>query len=356
MLNSDSPCTTEPTKAMSWDSRSQDALVFSDSGRGGPACYNGMRGSRNGPSRLPRLFTTRLVCAAISVAVLGAAVTAQPSSALPPSTPSSRAATPQKETPSSAPDSKPPSSRAVAPQKETPSSALSPKPPSSRAATPPDARNPGDPVSETQERIAALEAMLSKAPNVGSQWLQLGAAYLRRAFETGDPALYPLAQRSLQRANQLLGPTPEVLSAQTSLALARHEFVDAQALSTQLLKLRPLSVEGRIARFDAIVELGNYADASTLIEDLVDQRAGLTTLARLSYIKQLLGDSVGAEMAMRAAVGAAPKESFDRAVALGYLGDVLMENGKILAASRSYSEALRIAPSLYSCFENSFIL
>ena len=198
----------------------------------------------------------------------------------------------------------------------------------------------------TTDRIAALEALLVRNPSDGNEWLNLGSAYLRRAFETGDPAQYPLAQRSLLRAVQLLGTSPDVLSAQTTLALARHQFVDAQTLSTQLLKQRPLSVEGRIARFDAIVELGKYDQALALIEELVDQRASLSTMARLSYIKQLLGDSTGSEMAMRAAVGAAPKDSFDRGVALGYLGDVLMENGKLASASVAYRSALNVAPSL----------
>ena len=207
-------------------------------------------------------------------------------------------------------------------------------------------RNRSDTAGSTGERIAALEALLSKDPKAGTRWLQLGSVYLRRAFETGDPALYPLAQRSLSRANQLLGSIPEVLSEQTTLALARHQFEEARVVNLLLLKQRPLSVEGRVARFDVVVELGSYAEAQTLIEELVDQKVGTATLARLSYIKQLLGDSAGSEEAMRSAVGAAPKNSFDRAVALGYLGDILLENGKLDASSRAYENALLIAPTL----------
>jgi tetratricopeptide (TPR) repeat protein len=196
------------------------------------------------------------------------------------------------------------------------------------------------------QRIIALEAAVAKDPKAGPQWLELGSTYLRRAFETGDPSYYPLAERSLGRAKKILHSTPEVLGAQASLALARHQFFEARALSAQLLAQRPLSVEGQIARFDAIIELGSYTEAFRLIEELVDQKAGLSTLARLSYIQQLLGDRVGAELSMRAAVGAAPEDSFDRAVALGYLGDLLMENGKLDAASRTYLRALMIAPEL----------
>ena len=198
----------------------------------------------------------------------------------------------------------------------------------------------------TSARIVALEAAVKTAPEDGRSWLSLGSAYVRRAFETADPAFYPRADAALVRAEKSLGRSAEVVAAQASLALARHRFRDAQALASSLVAMRPSGLDGRIALFDANIELGQYNDAADEIQTLVEQRPNVATLSRLSYSRQLSGDLRSAEVTMREAASAAPPASFDRAVALGYLGDVLLEGGRLDAASRAYDDALRIDPTV----------
>ncbi len=195
---------------------------------------------------------------------------------------------------------------------------------------------------ETVARIASLESAVRSTPSDPATWLQLGRAYVRRAFETADPAFYPRAELSLQKAEKMLGRSPDVLSAQANLALARHRFTDAHRLAASIVKSRPSSVEGQLALFDATIELGRYNEANDQILSLVSQRPTVATLSRLSYSRQLRGDLRGAEVAMREAVSAAAPASFDRAVAVGYLGDILLESGRLDAASRAYDDALRI--------------
>ena len=197
----------------------------------------------------------------------------------------------------------------------------------------------------TTDRITRLESATRANPNAGEQWRQLGAAYVRRAFETADPAFYPLAESALKRAEKQLGSTPEVLVTKATLALARHRFQDARSLATEVLRQRPDALDGRIALFDADVELGNYERAFDQIDSLVDERPNVATLSRLSYRRQLTGDLLGAEITMRQAVSAAPAESIDRAIALAYLGDVLLESGRLAAAGRTYEQSLRIEPT-----------
>ena len=206
------------------------------------------------------------------------------------------------------------------------------------AATPPiSQRN-----LTTTERIRQLEAATRSNPKAGEQWRQLGAAYVRRAFETADPAFYPLADSALRRADQLLDGSVDVLATKATLALARHRFSDAQSLAAKFVKSRPDAIEGRIALFDAQVELGRYSSAFPLIDELVAQRPNVATLSRLSYRRQLSGDLLGAEIAMRQATSAAPAGSIDQAIALGFLGDVLLESGRLDAASRVYDRSVSI--------------
>ena len=207
---------------------------------------------------------------------------------------------------------------------------------------------PSDPLvrrnSTTPERITQLEAATRATPTAGEQWRQLGAAYIRRSLETADPAFYNLADSSLRRAEKILGASPEVLVTKAALALARHRFGEAEDFAARAVRSRPEALDGRLALFDAEVELGKYDSAFRSIEALVAQRPNVATLSRLSYRLQLSGDLRGAEIAMRQATSAAPPNSIDRAIALGYLGDVLLEGGRVDAASKSYAQAIRLDP------------
>ncbi len=194
----------------------------------------------------------------------------------------------------------------------------------------------------TADRIARLERLTRSDPKNGAQWHELGTAYVRRAFETADPAFYPLAGSSLDRAQRLLGGSLEVTTTQATLALARHRFAEARSLATTVVSARPDALDARIALFDADVELGSYDTAFASIDALVAQRPNVATLSRLSYRRQLAGDLRGAEIAMRQAVSAAPAGSIDQAIALGYLGDVLFEAGRLDAAGRAYDRSARI--------------
>jgi predicted Zn-dependent protease len=201
------------------------------------------------------------------------------------------------------------------------------------------------PKPSTAQRISRLEAATRANPQAGEQWRELGTAYVRQAFEAADPAFYPLAESSLLRAEKVLGTTPAILVSKANLALARHRFTDARNLAQTVVRTQPEALAARIALFDAEVELGNYEVAFRAIDELVAQRPNVATLSRLSYRRQLNGDLMGAEIAMRQAVSAAPPESIDRAVALGYLGDVLLEAGRLAAASRSYDQSARLDPA-----------
>lgn len=196
----------------------------------------------------------------------------------------------------------------------------------------------------SEQQLAAAEQKSRNTPTNGAVWKDLGLAYIRRAYETADPAFYPLAATALDRAGTLLKNSADLLAARASLALARHQFANAKTLATSALALQPNSFAASIALVDATVELGAYDDAATLVDRLIDQRPGVATLSRLSYLRQLQGDMLGAETAMRSAVAAASDGSLDRSVTLAYLGEILLERGKGEAATRAFRGALTVNP------------
>lgn len=215
------------------------------------------------------------------------------------------------------------------------------KPRASTPAPPSTTRGTGT-SSPSTATVASLERKTGLSPSDGKAWNDLAAAYVRRAYETGDPSFYPAAAKALERSSRLLNNNPNVRMVRANLNLALHKFAVAQTEAAAVLRTRPNSFEARLALADATIEIGDYTSASMLVDGLVDQHPGVASLSRLSYLRQLNGDILGAETAMRAAVSAAPERSLDRAVALAYLGDVLLERGKGPAAKRAFTEALSI--------------
>ena len=196
----------------------------------------------------------------------------------------------------------------------------------------------------SDRELAALESRVRSSPSDGSAWRTLASNYVRRAYETADPSYYPMAANAIDRANSLSKGDPSVRVINANFLLALHDFGGARREANAALSVRLNDFDAKVALTDATIELGDYERAIGLVEELVDQRTGVASLSRLSYIRQLTGDIIGAEAAMRAAVSASPPGSLDRAVALSYLGDVLLERGRGDAAARAFRESLALQP------------
>ena len=202
--------------------------------------------------------------------------------------------------------------------------------------------------AQTSERTSVTVGDLERAtrakPTDGNAWVALASAYVRRAYETSDPSFYPMAANAIERSARLLKNSPRVRTVRADLALALHDFARARTEANAVLALQPGSFEARVALADATVELGDYRAAEDIISSLVEQQPGVASFSRLSYIRQLNGDLLGAETAMRSAVSAAPQQSLARAAATAYLGEILLERGKGSAAKRAFVEALELHP------------
>jgi tetratricopeptide (TPR) repeat protein len=109
--------------------------------------------------------------------------------------------------------------------------------------------------------------------------------------------------------------------------------------------MRPDDHDNYGAITDALVELGDYPAAIESAQKMVDQRPDSASYARVSYLRSLHGDGVGAVAAMRVAVQAAnPNDPEGAAWCRVHLGDELMNVGRKREAVREYDSALLIFP------------
>jgi tetratricopeptide (TPR) repeat protein len=172
----------------------------------------------------------------------------------------------------------------------------------------------------------------------------LGLAYQQRARETGDPSYYTKSEGVLRQA---LRYSPDDLVATGglgTLALSRHRFREALALGRRAVALSPSTARGYGVVGDSLVELGRYREAFAAFDRMASLKPSLSSYARVSYARELLGDIRGAAQAMRLAIDAAVGQPEALAWSHTQLGKLLWSQGRIAAAEREYRSALAVRP------------
>lgn len=196
----------------------------------------------------------------------------------------------------------------------------------------------------TAARIDRLQAGLRVNPNDARGLAELGAAYLQRARETADPTWYTKAGQALSRSATLAPDDALQLTASGLLALARHDFAGALRLGGRAHEIDPASADAMGVVVDAQVELGRYDDAAASVQQMVDLRPSLPSYARVSYVRELRGDAIGAIDAMSQAVIAGAGSADDVAYVQSLLGDLELSRGDVAAAETAYRRALQRRP------------
>jgi Flp pilus assembly protein TadD len=198
--------------------------------------------------------------------------------------------------------------------------------------------------SRTQALIEFLVGRVKADPADGDSQLTLGLTLLQRIRETADPSLYKPAEVALTAARRLLPHDPQPLVGLGGLQLGRHQFSAALATGRTALKLDPTSVGAGSIQVDALIELGRYDAAFTAADGLAARAPDLTTLARLSYSRELRGDLGGALAAMQQAASAPSLAAENTAFALSLVGHLQRLNGDPEAARSSFEHALALVP------------
>ncbi len=197
---------------------------------------------------------------------------------------------------------------------------------------------------DTEAEIAGLQGELRLRPRDVKALETLGLAYLQRVRETGDASYYPKADGVLHEA---LAARPRDLIATAGLgqlALARHQFRRGLAFGLRARAISPTTagVYGVIG--DADIELGRYPQAFAAFDRMTALKPSVASYARVSYARELLGDTAGAaramELASSAAVGAHEASAWTR-VQLGLLE---LSTGRARAAADDMRSALASFP------------
>ena len=204
--------------------------------------------------------------------------------------------------------------------------------------------------TSTGELIATLQQRLREDPEDFEANVGLANAYLQMVRETGDPTLYSKADHLLDRAGKLEPQNPELLAAQATQDLARHDFKEALEHGEQALAVAPRNARYYGIVGDAQIELGMYDDAIDSYQQMVNRRPDFASFSRVSYARELYGDPEGAIEAMEFALQAGSGVAENTAWAQAQLGNLWFNSGNLEEAARAYnlsSETLEgYAPAL----------
>jgi tetratricopeptide (TPR) repeat protein len=172
-------------------------------------------------------------------------------------------------------------------------------------------------------------ARVRRDPDDVESRVRLAQVLLQLASSTGRATEYvPEAKETLDAA---LARNPDhyyALTLQASLLNTLHQFEGARDLSERLLRRFPAHAYTHGTLIDALVELGEYDEATRVSDRLQALRPGLPAYSRASYLRELHGDTEGAIEAMRLAADAEPGGRLGRAWALLNLGNLYLGMAK----------------------------
>lgn len=193
----------------------------------------------------------------------------------------------------------------------------------------------------TERVIRNLQSALEKNPHHATQWALLGAAYMQRVRENGDPSNYARAEQAFHKALALDNNNFHAVSGMGGLKLAQHQFRDAIVWGERGARLNPDNAGIYGVLGDAHLEVGEYEKAFAYFQTMIDTRPDLSSYARVSYARQVLGDRAGAIENMERAVNAGAVNSEAKSWALTQLGNLYFGQGDLENARRAYQAALQ---------------
>jgi tetratricopeptide (TPR) repeat protein len=181
-------------------------------------------------------------------------------------------------------------------------------------------------------------------PEDSSRLALRGLELQQLARATGNPALYPRAERELRRATELDPANAAAVRGLAALAASRHRFAESLELAHEALRLEPGSAAAYGLIGDANLELGRYEPAFTAFNQMARLKPTANAYARISYARELLGDPEGAieamELAVDSAIGVAEPSAWSRTL----LGNLLLSTRRPAEARVRFREALAFVP------------
>jgi tetratricopeptide (TPR) repeat protein len=211
------------------------------------------------------------------------------------------------------------------------------------------------PISTTSEWINAkasiqtLQNDIRKKPTDQKKKLLLALAYMQEARMTGEhPHYYPLANDLLDDViESALGDKNllfEAMVAKATVQLSLHQFEEALRTAQLAEKIDTTTASLYGVFCDAYVELGDYVKAIVAADRMTSIRPDIRSYSRISYLREIHGDTLGAIEAMKEAIASGVPGLEQTAWARITLGGLHEATGNLNEAEMQYRLVLAERP------------
>jgi tetratricopeptide (TPR) repeat protein len=209
-------------------------------------------------------------------------------------------------------------------------------------------------LSPAERTMAQARRLIEKNPKDFEAYNALALALSRRARETSDVNFYVQAEEALQKSFEASPDNFDGRRIQVWLLLGKHEFAAALDAAKELNRKMPDDVMLYGFLTDANVELGNYQDAETAAQWMLDLKPGnIPGLTRAAYLRELYGDIEGSlELMKMAYESTPPSEAEDGAWIVTQMAHLKLAMGKIDEAEKLSQRALVMFPGYHYALGN----
>src|SRR5580704_5893196 len=209
-------------------------------------------------------------------------------------------------------------------------------------------------LSPAERSMAQARKLIEKNPKDFEAYNALALALSRRARETSDVKFYAQAEETLQKSFEVSPDNFDGQRIHVWLLLGKHEFAAALDAAKKLNQKMPDDVMLYGFLTDANVELGNYKDAETAAQWMLDLKPGNTPgLTRAAYLRELFGDIEGSlELMNMAYQSTPPGEVEDGAWIVTQIAHLNLAIGKIDEAEKLSQQALIMFPGYHYALGN----
>ncbi len=205
-------------------------------------------------------------------------------------------------------------------------------------------------LSLTDRMTATLESRFAAQPNDVQFGIGLSDAYLQKVRETGDATYYAKIEDTLHALEASHPNEPQIHAERAQIANGRHNFALGLSEIEKAIQGDPNVANFYGIKSDSEIELGAYMDAEKSLQRMLDRKPNFSSFSRAAYQRELHGEQIGAEEALRFAIQAGSISSENIAWAHVELGKLLIRND-VPGAEREFNNALSILPDYAPALE-----